>query len=313
MRTIDLFETFLSYLEFEKEFSKNTIESYKNDLEDFKEYLKIINKKPEDIDKKDAFDYLIYLSRKKLKPSSLRRKISSIRSFYRFLIREELIDRDPTNDLTFPKNEKKLPQILTVEEIEKLINVIPKNSLKGKRDKAIIELLYSSGLRVSEIINLKIKDLDFNNNYLKCFGKGSKERIVPFGELAKNYIFDYLNEREKNNIKSEYLFTTKKGEKLLRQEINNFLRVYSKRAKLKKKVHPHMLRHSFATHLLERGADLRSVQELLGHVDISTTQIYTHLTKEYLKEIYLNTHPLWRKNDKESNSNNSWWCWNWWF
>jgi len=313
MRTIDLFETFLSYLEFEKEFSKNTIESYKNDLEDFKEYLKIINKKPEDIDKKDAFDYLIYLSRKKLKPSSLRRKISSIRSFYRFLIREELIDRDPTNDLTFPKNEKKLPQILTVEEIEKLINVIPKNSLKGKRDKAIIELLYSSGLRVSEIINLKIKDLDFNNNYLKCFGKGSKERIVPFGELAKNYIFDYFNEREKNNIKSEYLFTTKKGEKLLRQEINNFLRVYSKRAKLKKKVHPHMLRHSFATHLLERGADLRSVQELLGHVDISTTQIYTHLTKEYLKEIYLNTHPLWRKNDKESNSNNSWWCWNWWF
>ena len=305
MRTIDLFETFLSYLEFEKEFSKNTIESYKNDLEDFKEYLKIINKKPEDIDKKDAFDYLIYLSRKKLKPSSLRRKISSIRSFYRFLIREELIDRDPTNDLTFPKNEKKLPQILTVEEIEKLINVIPKNSLKGKRDKAIIELLYSSGLRVSEIINLKIKDLDFNNNYLKCFGKGSKERIVPFGELAKNYIFDYFNEREKNNIKSEYLFTTKKGEKLLRQEINNFLRVYSKRAKLKKKVHPHMLRHSFATHLLERGADLRSVQELLGHVDISTTQIYTHLTKEYLKEIYLNTHPLWRKNDKESNSNNS--------
>ncbi len=305
MRTIDLFETFLSYLEFEKEFSKNTIESYKNDLEDFKEYLKLINKKPEDIDKKDAFDYLIYLSRKKLKPSSLRRKISSIRSFYRFLIREELIDRDPTNDLTFPKNEKKLPQILTVEEIEKLINVIPKNSLKGKRDKAIIELLYSSGLRVSEIINLKIKDLDFNNNYLKCFGKGSKERIVPFGELAKNYIFDYLNEREKNNIKSEYLFTTKKGEKLLRQEINNFLRVYSKRAKLKKKVHPHMLRHSFATHLLERGADLRSVQELLGHVDISTTQIYTHLTKEYLKEIYLNTHPLWRKNDKESNSNNS--------
>jgi integrase/recombinase XerD len=305
MRTIDLFETFLSYLEFEKEFSKNTIESYKNDLEDFKEYLKIINKKPEDIDKKDAFDYLIYLSRKKLKPSSLRRKISSIRSFYRFLIREELIDRDPTNDLTFPKNEKKLPQILTVEEIEKLINVIPKNSLKGKRDKAIIELLYSSGLRVSEIINLKIKDLDFNNNYLKCFGKGSKERIVPFGELAKNYIFDYLNEREKNNIKSEYLFTTKKGEKLLRQEINNFLRVYSKRAKLKKKAHPHMLRHSFATHLLERGADLRSVQELLGHVDISTTQIYTHLTKEYLKEIYLNTHPLWRKNDKESNSNNS--------
>lgn len=305
MRTIDLFETFLSYLEFEKEFSKNTIESYKNDLEDFKEYLKIINKKPEDIDKKDAFDYLIYLSRKKLKPSSLRRKISSTRSFYRFLIREELIDRDPTTDLTFPKNEKKLPQVLTVEEIEKLINVIPKNSLKGKRDKAIIELLYSSGLRVSEIINLKIKDLDFNNNYLKCFGKGSKERIVPFGELAKNYIFDYLNEREKNNIKSEYLFTTKKGEKLLRQEINNFLRVYSKKAKLKKKVHPHMLRHSFATHLLERGADLRSVQELLGHVDISTTQIYTHLTKEYLKEIYLNTHPLWRKNDKESNSNNS--------
>ncbi|MBC7195398.1 MAG: site-specific tyrosine recombinase XerD [Caldisericia bacterium] len=305
MKTLNLFETFLSYLEFEKEFSKNTIESYKNDLEDFKEYLELINKKPEELDKKTAFDYLIYLSRKKLKPSSLRRKISSIRSFYKFLIKEELIDRDPTLDLTFPKNEKKLPQVLTVQEIERLINIIPNNSLKGKRDRAIIELLYSSGLRVSEIINLKIKDIDFNNNYLKCFGKGSKERIVPFGELAKSYILDYLEERDKYKIFSEYLFVNKRGDKLLRQQINNFLRIYSKKAKLKKKVHPHMLRHSFATHLLERGADLRSVQELLGHVDISTTQIYTHLTKDYLKEIYLNTHPLWRKNDKKSNSSNS--------
>lgn len=305
MKTLNLFETFLSYLEFEKEFSKNTIESYKNDLEDFKEYLEFINKKPEELDKKNAFDYLIYLSRKKLKPSSLRRKISSIRSFYKFLIKEELIDRDPTLDLTFPKNEKKLPQVLTVQEIERLINIIPNNSLKGKRDRAIIELLYSSGLRVSEIINLKIKDIDFNNNYLKCLGKGGKERIVPFGELAKSYILSYLEERDRYKIFSEYLFVNKRGDKLLRQQINNFLRIYSKKAKLKKKVHPHMLRHSFATHLLERGADLRSVQELLGHVDISTTQIYTHLTKDYLKEIYLNTHPLWRKNDKKSNSNNS--------
>lgn len=305
MKTLNLFETFISYLEFEKEFSKNTIESYKNDLEDFKEYLDLINKTPENTDKKDAFNYLIFLSKKKLKPSSLRRKISAIRSFYKFLIKEELIEKDPTVDLTFPKNEKRLPQVLTIEEIEKLINVIDNKTVKGKRDKAIIELLYSSGLRVSEIINLKINDLDFENNYLKCFGKGSKERIVPFGELAKTYIIDYLKERERLKIDSELLFVNKKGEKLLRQHINNLLRIYSKKAKLKKKVHPHMLRHSFATHLLERGADLRSVQELLGHVDISTTQIYTHLTKDYLREIYLSTHPLWRKNDKKSNTSDS--------
>lgn len=255
--------------------------------------------------KKDVFNYLIFLSKKKLKPSSLRRKISAIRSFYKFLIREELIQIDPTQDLVFPKNEKKLPQVLTVEEIEKLINAIDNKTLKGKRDIAIIELLYSSGLRVSEIINLKVSDLDFENNYLKCFGKGSKERIVPFGELAKTYIIDYLKERRKLKIDSELLFVNKRGEKLLRQQINNLLIKYSKKAKLKKRVHPHMLRHSFATHLLERGADLRSVQELLGHVDISTTQIYTHLTKDYLREIYLNTHPLWRKNDKKSDSYNS--------
>ncbi len=305
MKTLNLFETFISYLEFEKEFSKNTIESYKNDLEDFKEYLDLINKTPEDTDKKDAFNYLIFLSKKKLKPSSLRRKISAIRSFYKFLIKEELIKKDPTVDLTFPKNEKRLPQVLTIEEIEKLINIIDNKTVKGKRDKAIIELLYSSGLRVSEILNLKINDLDFENNYLKCFGKGSKERIVPFGELAKTYIIDYLKERERLKIDSELLFVNKKGEKLLRQHINNLLRIYSKKAKLKKNVHPHMLRHSFATHLLERGADLRSVQELLGHVDISTTQIYTHLTKDYLREIYLSTHPLWRKNDKKSNTSDS--------
>lgn len=305
MKILDLFETFISYLEFEKEFSKNTILSYKNDLEDFKEYLNLIKKDISEIDKKDAFNYLIFLSKKRLKPSSLRRKISAIRSFYKFLIREELIQIDPTQDLVFPKNEKKLPQVLNVEEIEKLINAIDNNTLKGKRDRAIIELLYSSGLRVSEIINLKISDLDFENNYLKCFGKGSKERIVPFGELAKTYIIDYLAERRKLKIESEFLFINKKGEKLLRQQINNLLIRYSKKAKLKKRVHPHMLRHSFATHLLERGADLRSVQELLGHVDISTTQIYTHLTKDYLREIYLNTHPLWRKNDKKSDSYNS--------
>jgi len=305
MKTLNLFDTFFSYLEFEKEFSKNTILSYKNDLKDFKNFLEIINKSPEEVDKKDVFNYLIHLSKKRLKPSSLRRKISAIRSFYKFLIREEIIEKDPTDDLTFPKNEKKLPQVLTVEDIEKLINVIDNKTLKGKRDRAIIELFYSSGLRVSEIINLKIVDIDFENNYLKCFGKGSKERIVPFGELAKRYILDYLEERKRQNINSELLFVNKRGEKLLRQYINNFLRIYSKKAKLRKKVHPHMLRHSFATHLLERGADLRSVQELLGHVDISTTQIYTHLTKDYLREVYLSTHPLWRKNDKKSDISDS--------
>lgn len=305
MKNLDLFNSFITYIELEKEYSKNTISSYQKDLDNFKEFLNRINKNPLEINKKDVFNYLVFLSKKKLKPASLRRKISALRSFYKFLIREELIEIDPTMDLILPRKEKKLPEVISVEEIEKLINIIPKNSFKGKRDTALIELLYSSGLRVSEIINLKINEIDLKNGFLKCFGKGSKERIVPFGNLAKEFIIDYINERKKNNINSEYLFVNKKGGKILRQQINSILNNYAKKAKLKKKIHPHMLRHSFATHLLERGADLRSVQELLGHVDISTTQIYTHLTKEHLREVYLNSHPLWRKNDKKSDIDNS--------
>ncbi|HQJ56956.1 MAG TPA: site-specific tyrosine recombinase XerD [Caldisericia bacterium] len=305
MKNLNLFDSFLSYIELEKEYSKNTISSYKNDLDDFKEFLKKIDEDPIEIDKKDIFNYLVFLSKKKLKPASLRRKISALRSFYKFLIREELIENDPTIDLTLPKKDKVLPDVISVEEIEKLINIIPEKGFKGKRDRALIELLYSSGLRVSEIINLKINEIDLKNGYLKCFGKGSKERIVPFGSFAKDLLIEYIEERDKNNINSDLLFVTKKGKKIVRQEINNILNRYAKKSKLKKKIHPHMLRHSFATHLLERGADLRSVQELLGHVDISTTQIYTHLTKEHLREVYMNSHPLWRKNDKKSDTNNS--------
>jgi len=311
MKNLNLFDSFLSYIELEKEYSKNTISSYKNDLDDFKEFLKKIDEDPIEIDKKDIFNYLVFLSKKKLKPASLRRKISALRSFYKFLIREELIENDPTIDLTLPKKDKVLPDVISVEEIEKLINIIPEKGFKGKRDRALIELLYSSGLRVSEIINLKINEIDLKNGYLKCFGKGSKERIVPFGSFAKDLLIEYIEERDKNNINSDLLFVTKKGKKIVRQEINNILNRYAKKSKLKKKIHPHMLRHSFATHLLERGADLRSVQELLGHVDISTTQIYTHLTKEHLREVYMNSHPLWRKNDKKSDTNNSWWFGNW--
>lgn len=305
MENQEFFNNFINYISFEKEYSKNTIFSYKRDLDDFKEFLIKINKDVLSLNKKDVFNYLIFLSKKKLKPSSLRRKISALRSFYKFLIREELIENDPTSDLSLPKKEKILPDVISIEEIERLINIIKDEDFKGKRDKAIIELLYSSGLRVSEVINLKINDIDLKNGFLKCFGKGSKERIVPFGNLAKNYIQNYLNEREKLKLNNDFLFVTKKGEKILRQQINNILNYYTKKAKIKRKIHPHMLRHSFATHLLERGADLRSVQELLGHVDISTTQIYTHLTKEHLREVYINSHPLWRKNDKKSNINNS--------
>lgn len=305
MKNLNLFDNFLNYIELEKEYSKNTVISYQKDLENFKEFLIKINKNPIEINKKDIFNYLIFLSKKKLKPASLRRKISALRSFFKFLIREEYLENDPTMDLTLPKKEKILPDVISVKEIEKLINIIPKDGFKGKRDRALIELLYSSGLRVSEIINLKINEVDLKNGYLKCFGKGSKERIVPFGDLAKEFLISYIEEREKFNINSELLFVTKKGKMILRQQINNILNYYAKKSKLKKKIHPHMLRHSFATHLLERGADLRSVQELLGHVDISTTQIYTHLTKEHLREVYMNSHPLWRKNDKKSDSNNS--------
>lgn len=302
---MDPFENFFYFLEVEREYSKNTISAYKNDLKTFKEFLK--GNDPLKITKRDIFEFLMELSRKRLKPTSLRRKISSIRSFYSFLLKEGRIEKDPTVDISLPKKDKKLPEVLSVDEIEKILNAISRDSFKGKRDRAMVELLYSCGLRVSELTGLKVKDIDMKNGFLKCFGKGSKERIVPFGERAREVLKDYLLDRDKRNIQSEYLFVSRRGERILRQFINAILNKYAKKARIRKRVHPHMLRHSFATHLLERGADLRSVQELLGHVDISTTQIYTHLTKERLREIYLSSHPLWRKENgnKKSGGNNS--------
>ena len=302
---MDPFENFFYFLEVEREYSKNTISAYKNDLRSFKEFLN--GRDPLEVTKRDIFEFLMKLSKRRLKPTTLRRKISSVRSFYAFLLREGKIEKDPTVDISLPKKDKRLPEVLSLEEIEKILNAIPENSFRGKRDRAIVELLYSCGLRVSELTGLKVKDIDMKNGFLKCFGKGSKERIVPFGERAKDVLKKYLKEREKKGITSEYLFVSRKGGRILRQFINAILNKYAKKARIRKKVHPHMLRHSFATHLLERGADLRSVQELLGHVDISTTQIYTHLTKERLREVYLSSHPLWRKENgnKKSHSNNS--------
>ena len=302
---MDPFENFFYFLEVEREYSKNTISAYKNDLISFKEFLN--GKDPLKVTKRDIFEFLMKLSKRRLRPTTLRRKISSVRSFYAFLLKEGKIENDPTVDISLPKKDKRLPEVLSLEEIEKILNAIPENSFRGKRDRAIVELLYSCGLRVSELTGLKVKDIDMENGFLKCFGKGSKERIVPFGERAKDVLKEYLKEREKKNITSEYLFVSRKGERILRQFINAILNKYAKKARIRKKVHPHMLRHSFATHLLERGADLRSVQELLGHVDISTTQIYTHLTKERLREVYLSSHPLWRKENgnKKSHSSNS--------
>ncbi len=302
---MDPFENFFYFLEVEREYSKNTISAYKNDLRSFKEFLN--GRDPLEVTKRDIFEFLMKLSKRRLKPTTLRRKISSVRSFYAFLLREGKIEKDPTVDISLPKKDKRLPEVLSLEEIEKILNAIPENSFRGKRDRAIVELLYSCGLRVSELTGLKVKDIDMKNGFLKCFGKGSKERIVPFGERAKDVLKKYLKEREKKGITSEYLFVSRKGERILRQFINAILNKYARKARIRKKVHPHMLRHSFATHLLERGADLRSVQELLGHVDISTTQIYTHLTKERLREVYLSSHPLWRKENgnKKSYSNNS--------
>ena len=302
---MDPFENFFYFLEVEREYSKNTISAYKNDLRSFKEFLD--GKDPLKVTKRDIFEFLMKLSKGRLKPTTLRRKISSVRSFYAFLLKEGKIENDPTVDISLPKKDKRLPEVLSLEEIEKILNAIPENSFRGKRDRAIVELLYSCGLRVSELTGLRVKDIDMKNGFLKCFGKGSKERIVPFGERAKDVLKKYLEEREKKGITSEYLFVSRKGERILRQFINAILNKYAKKARIRKKVHPHMLRHSFATHLLERGADLRSVQELLGHVDISTTQIYTHLTKERLREVYLSSHPLWRKENgnKKSHSSNS--------
>ncbi len=274
----------------ERGLSPNTVESYKNDVVSFlkktKKYVKNINK--EDIER-----YLQSLDSSNFSTATIARKTSSLRMFFLFWVGEGLIEKTPMNNIQSPRMEKRLPEFLSADEVTKLIESVNGDFKYSIRDKAILELLYGCGLRVSELLNLKKEDLFLKEDFIRVKGKGSKERIIPLGDKAKKAIIKYINEErpilDKKN--STYLFLTRRGNKLSRMGMWKRFRNYLAKSGIRKKCTPHTLRHSFATHLLERGATLRTVQLLLGHSDISTTQIYTHVDRNYLREILSSYHP----------------------
>ncbi len=287
-------ESFIDYLKIEKGLSKNSIASYKNDLKQLILFLKEKNISTiEKITHNHLEEYISYLKKHQISSRSIARKIVSIKSFFKFLVIDNIITTNPADFLESPKIGIHLPEYLTVDEVDKLLNEFKEDNPIEFRDKSIIELMYSCGLRVSEIENLKINQINFNEGFIYIFGKGDKERLVPLGSKARKLLIRYINEiRIKYNKKnSEYLFLNWQGGKLSRISIWKIIKKYAKRAGINKNIHPHTLRHSFATHLLNNGADLRIVQELLGHSDISTTQIYTHLNYSKLKEFHSKFHP----------------------
>lgn len=272
---------YLDFLEIEKGLSKNTLEAYRRDLSNFFDFCNDIDISK--IQRTQINSYVRNLHEKKYSPTSIMRKIASLRVFFKWACANEKTKSNPTLTLEQPKIPQKLPKVMTAEEINSILN-----QDLSKLHRVIIELLYGCGLRVSELVNLKINDFDLNGKYLECTGKGSKDRIVPLGKKAISAIKNYLPEREYNlqkyNLQSKQLLINEKGKQVTRQEVYTFIHEQGK--KLHKAISPHTLRHTFATHLLENGADLRVVQELLGHSDVSTTQLYTHISKKRLKEVY---------------------------
>ena len=289
------FENFKNYLKLERGLSDNSIKSYDYDLILFKKFLitNKINDTPLNCKPETIKNYL-YKSFSDKKSISQARSISAIKSFFNYLIFEGYIKDSPISNIESPKQEKKLPKVLTEEEIKKLINSIDLNHEFGQRNKTIIEILYGTGIRVSELINLKLSNIFFKENIIKVIGKGNKERFVPLGEIASNEMKIYINNRNRLKIdskSSDILFLNRYGRGLTRSMIFKIISDASKRVGLDKKISPHTLRHSFATHLIKNGADLRTIQLILGHESITTTEIYTHLDTLHLEEVLKKYHP----------------------
>ena len=291
----ELVINYLHFLTVERGLSANTVTSYRNDLDQFVKYLKSQNfDKFSEVTRQDITAYLQEETAQKKANSSIVRSVTSLRRFFSYLIHEKKITTDPMSLIDTPKQEKHLPEVLSRHEVEQLLETPNVGEPLGLRDRAILELMYATGLRVSEVINLKLADLHLPVGLLKTIGKGQKERIVPIGDTAAYWINEYLEHGRTKLLKekrSDFLFLNFHGNQLTRQGIWKNLKIQVQKAGITKNITPHTLRHSFATHILENGADLRIVQELLGHADISTTQIYTHLSKRRLSEIYDKTHP----------------------
>ena len=281
--------SFLNYLLVDKGLSNNTVKAYEADISSFFQWLDNEDLKYKNLQENHINQYISFLFQRKMRSSSVNRKISSIKSFYIFLVKRNFLKNSPLNDLVTPKQEKYLPESMSEAEVDKLLNSPDVANKIENRDKAMIEMLYATGMRISELVNLKITDVDMKRCVVKVFGKGSKERLVPFGETALDSLKSYLNDREQSSSKE--IFLSNRGKKMTRVAFWQRVKVYLIRENLKNSISPHTLRHAFATHLLNRGADLRSVQLLLGHSDLSTTQIYTHIAKQRLSDVLKKHHP----------------------
>jgi integrase/recombinase XerD len=286
---------FIDYLAVERGLSKNTLESYQRDLLTFEKYVtQTHHRQIIDVNRTHLVHYLAWLQKSGRANSTISRNLASLRSFFHYLLRIEILTIDPTLHVDTPKIEKRLPKVLSVDEVERLLAAPDAGSVAGYRDRAMLELLYATGIRVSELISIRLSDVNLSAGFLKCMGKGSKERIIPIGEVAQEALRAYLAVGRNKLLRAhvtDALFLNHLGEGMSRQGFWKILKKHARTAGILKDITPHTLRHSFATHLLERGADLRAVQEMLGHADISTTQIYTHVTRTRLKEVYATAHP----------------------
>lgn len=291
----EFIDTFLSYLSVERGLSRNTIVSYKQDLDSYMSFLSAgavsaLSK----TSRNDIVDFMLSQKERGIGANSIARRLAAIKSFYRFLVRERILKNDPSSLIETPKLWKRVPETLSLQEVEALLLQPDQRNSQGLRDKAILEALYATGMRVSEAVNLKVSSVNLDIGFLRCIGKGNKERVIPLGRKAAQAIRHYVEKARPRLLgkrESEFLFLSRFGKNISRQSLWKIIKKYARKARIKKSLKPHILRHSFATHLLERGADLRSVQEMLGHANISTTQIYTHINKDRLKTIHKMFHP----------------------
>ncbi|WP_062305989.1 site-specific tyrosine recombinase XerD [Alicyclobacillus sendaiensis] len=286
--------TFLDHLRLERGLSDNTVASYARDLEDFCRYLSRDERNLRDADRTAVLRYLSDLKQRGMKPTTIARRMSALRSFFRYLLREGAVQGDPTADIEVASPDEHLPRVVSETDVERMISAVRRPDAIGLRDRAMLETLYATGMRVSELVTLSLEDVELAAGFIRVFGKGKKERVVPLGEMAQDALGLYLRygrpvlvrDRSENAV-----FLNRLGRRMTRQGFWNILKGYARQAGVSDGVTPHTLRHSFATHLLEGGADLRVVQELLGHADIATTERYTHVTPHRLREVYRNAHP----------------------
>lgn len=289
----DTVSKFLDFLKTEKGSSDNTVASYRRDVSNLIDYLESNSISLNKINNTNLNTYIMYLEKKGRAPSTISRNVASIHCYFGYLYKNKIIDQDPSSNLISPKIEKRLPEVLSMEEVDILLSQPNDNDCKGIRDKAMLEVLYATGIRVSELISLKKDDININLGYIRC-NDNKKERIIPLGQVAKNALKRYIAEARTIMVKNpheEILFVSCLGHSMSRQGFWKIVKSYANKAGINKKITPHILRHSFATHLVENGADLRSVQEMLGHSDISTTQIYAKMSNNRLKDVYSKAHP----------------------